>query len=233
MSIKDLPNNEKPREKLMRYGVESLSNVELITIIIGSGVKNNSAMDVAYNLIRNKGLLSLSHIPFEDYMKIAGINKAKAFMLVSIFELYRRLSKLECEPVDEEISSYHVYEKIKGELIGIEQEVLGIVVLNKDKKVITEKIIYTGTKDYIKPSTRDILKILVLKNGKYFYIYHNHPDGSLTPSESDIAFTESLILEINLPLMPITSPFEQYSAAILDIPFHREILMKSVLYSPL
>ena len=195
MSIKDLPSNEKPREKLMRYGVEELSNVELITIIIGSGTKNNSAMDVAYNLIRNKGLLSLSHIPYEEYMKIAGIKKAKALMLVSIFELYRRLSTLEHEQIDEEISSYHIYEKIKGSLKGVEQEVLGIIVLDKDKKVITEKIIYKGTKDYIKTSTRDILKILVLKNGKYFYIYHNHPDGSLDPSEDDIAFTESLIVE--------------------------------------
>ena len=195
MSIKDLPSNEKPREKLMRYGVESLSNVELITIIIGSGTRNNSAMDVAYNLIRNKGLLSLSHIPYEDYMKITGIKRAKALMLASIFELYRRLSVLENEQESEEITSFYVYEMVKNSLDGIEQEVLGILVLDRDKKLITEKIIYKGTKDYIKTSTRDILKILVLKNGKYFYIYHNHPDGSLTPSESDIAFTESLILE--------------------------------------
>ena len=195
MSIKDLPSNEKPREKLMRYGVESLSNVELITIIIGSGTRNNSAMDVAYNLIRNKGLLSLSHIPYEDYMKITGIKRAKALMLASIFELYRRLSVLENEQESEEITSFYVYEMVKNSLDGIEQEVLGILVLDRDKKLITEKIIYKGTKDYIKTSTRDILKILVLKNGKYFYIYHNHPDGSLEPSDNDIAFTETIIKE--------------------------------------
>ena len=195
MGFKDLPSNEKPREKLMRYGVDTLSNVELITIIIGSGTRNNSAMDVAYNLIRNKGLLSLSHIPYEEYMKIAGIKKAKALMLTSIFELYRRLSTLESEVKDEELTSYHVYIKVKDELKGLEQEVLGAIVLDKDKKTISEKIIYKGTKDYIKVSTRDILKFLVLKDGKYFYIYHNHPDGTLYPSEDDIVFTEALIKE--------------------------------------
>ena len=195
MALKDLPNNEKPREKLIRYGVESLSNVELITIIIGSGTKNNSAMDVAYNLIRSKGLLSLSHIPYEDYMKITGIKKAKALMLASIFELYRRLSTLESEGKGEDLTSFDIFDKYKDELSGIEQEVLGAIVLDKNKKIISEKIIYKGTKNYIKVSTRDILKLLVLKNGKYFYIYHNHPDGTLSPSEDDIVFTESLILE--------------------------------------
>lgn len=195
MGIKDLPSNEKPREKLMRYGVESLSNVELITIIIGSGTKNNSAMDVAYNLLRNKGLLSLSHIPYEDYMKISGIKKAKALMLASIFELYRRLSTLHSDLESNEVTSLNVYHRYRDYLKGEAQEILGVLILDKNKQIITEKIIYKGTKNYIKTSSRDILKLLVLKEGTYFYLYHNHPDGSLEPSDSDIVFTESLIQE--------------------------------------
>ena len=195
MALKDLPKNEKPREKLIRYGVESLSNVELITIIIGSGTKNNSAMDVAYSLLKEKGLLSLSHIPYEEYMKIKGISHAKALMLTSMFELFHRLSSLERENEEVIINSEYIYQMYKDRFSGVEQEILGIIILDKNKHIISEQVIYKGTKDYIKTSLLDIIKPLMIKRGTYFYLYHNHPSGSVLPSDSDVAFTESVIFE--------------------------------------
>ena len=196
MSLKDLPLNEKPREKLIRYGVESLSNVELLTIVIGSGTKNNSAMDVAYNLIKNKGLLSIANSSYEEYMKINGIKKAKALMLAAIFELYRRIGQLENDQQDDEITSESIYKLHRLEMEGLKQETLGIIILNKRRKLIAEKILYKGTKNYVKTSVRDVLQFLLQKDGKYFYIYHKHPGGSLEPSDNDILFTRSLITEV-------------------------------------
>ena len=195
MSLKDLPNSEKPREKLIRYGVESLSNIELLTIIIGSGTKNNSAMDVAYNLIKDKGLLSIIDKPYEEFMQVNGINKVKALTLASIFELYKRLPALKLDQEEYIVDSDSIYLRYKDKLSGFNQEVLGIVVLDKHKKIINEKVIYKGTKDHVNFSMIDILRNLMINKAYYFYIYHNHPDGSLEPSVNDIAFTSSLIVE--------------------------------------
>lgn len=195
MAIKDLPKTERPREKAVRYGFDILSNIELFALIIGSGTKGYSALDIAYELVhKNNGLANLVKLPYQDFLRIKGLSKANALKIGATFELFRRLNGLvneEVEKIDESV----IFNKYSVTLQKFDQEVLGIIILNRKKKLLAEKIIYIGTRTCITASMREIFKELLLAGGTYFYIFHNHPSENVLPSEQDIVFTSQVIRE--------------------------------------
>lgn len=195
MAIKDLPLNERPREKALRYGFESLGNHELIALIIGSGTRGNSALDIAYELlISNNGLSNLSKLPYQDFLRIKGVSEISALKLGATFELFKRLENFSPEE-GAEIDSVKVYKKYRIKLMSYDQEILGIIVLNRKRKILSEKIIYKGTKNGINTSIRDIFKELLFVGGHYFYLFHNHPSENVEPSKQDVIFTGEVIKE--------------------------------------
>lgn len=195
MGIKDLPITERPREKAMRYGFDILSNVELLALIIGSGSKGVSALDIAYELVnKNNGLANLIKLPYQDFLKVKGLSKASALKIEAVFELFKRINNLiqdEVEVIDETT----IFNKYRISLQQYDQEILGILILNRHKKLLCERIVYKGTKTGMAASIREIFKELLLVGGTYFYIFHNHPSGEVEPSRPDAIFTEQLIEE--------------------------------------
>ena len=142
MSIKDLPLNERPREKAIRFGFESLGNYELIALIIGSGTKGSSALDIAYELLQsNNGLSNLSKLPFQDFLRVKGVNEISAVKLGAVFELYKRLDDFSPEE-GANINSEKIFQKYRIKLMNYDQEILGIIVLNRKHAILAEKIIY-------------------------------------------------------------------------------------------
>ena len=195
MAIKDLPLIERPREKAMRYGFDVLSNIELFALIIGSGSKGFSALDIAHELVnKNNGLANLVRLPYQDFLNIKGLSKANALKIGAVFELFRRINSLVDDDI-EIINEETVFTKYKISLQKYDQEVLGILVLNRKKKLLSEKIVYKGTRTGLSASIREIFKELLLVGGTYFYIFHNHPSGNVEPSEQDIIFTSQLVKE--------------------------------------
>lgn len=194
--IKDLPILERPREKAMRYGVESLSDVELLAIIIGSGTKDHSALDIAQKIITNKkGLSNVFHSPYQDFLIYQGVNKTSAIKLASTFELGKRYQIGKAENEDSIVDSTMIYQKYAPQLISQAQEKIVIITLNRQKKIVQERVLSIGSENNVSCSIRDILRILVLNKGTYFYLVHNHPGNSMEPSQQDIAFTSSIISE--------------------------------------
>jgi DNA repair protein RadC len=170
--IRDLPPLERPREKAIRYGIESLSNVELLAIIIGSGTKKNSALEIASKILSDKnGLINIFHCPYQDFIAYQGLNKVA---------------------IGDEKT---IYLKYAPTLAREVQEKIVIIVLNRQKKIVYEHILSIGSENNVSCSMRDILRILVLNKGTYFYLIHNHPGNIIEPSEADIAFTSSIIAE--------------------------------------
>lgn len=195
MGIKDLPKNERPREKAVRYGLESLGNHELIALIIGSGTKGNSALDIAYELLEsNNGLNNMSKKPYREFLRIKGLSDVSALKLGATFELFKRLDNFSAEE-GAIITSEKIYQKYRIKLMSYDQEVLGIIILNRKRKILSEKIIYIGTKFGINTSIRDIFKELLMVGGHYFYLFHNHPSEDVKPSNQDIIFTRQVIME--------------------------------------
>ncbi len=194
--IKSLPILERPREKAYRYGIDKLSDHELIAILIGTGTIDHSALDIAYKLLmENKGLFHLVQKPFSDLLSVKGIGKSKAVKIIAAFEIAKRFNSLKANE-DEFVSSPDkIYEKYKYLIANSVQEFLILIVLSSNKKVLHEVNLYKGNEDSLNCSWRQIIQQVLIHNGKYFYIVHNHPSGNHCPSEEDINFTTTLIKE--------------------------------------
>ncbi len=194
--IIDLPPLDRPREKAKRYGLESLSDVELIALLISKGYQGNNAYDIASELLSKAGgLVNLSKTPTNEYVKTKGIKSVKALTLAAIFELHRRLSTKEIEQEEVDASETYLYNKYKSKVASSHQENLFIIVTNSRNKIIHEKLLYSGTSNNIVFSYKDIWREIFSHNGKGFYLIHNHPDGDATPSQKDIIFTKEIYRE--------------------------------------
>lgn len=197
MSIKDLSINDRPREKLLLKGASSLSDVELIAIIIGSGTKGKSALDIANDLYSDKGLTRLIKTPFRDLKKYKGIKDVNAIKLAATFELSKRiLSAFQTSELTE-INKDYIVKKYSPMCFGMEKEMLGVVILDKNKNLVGETTLYKGRKNVINALPNEIISEVIKYDGKYFYIYHNHPSKRTSPSMLDINFTTDLIVMAN------------------------------------
>lgn len=190
MKIEEIAKENRPREKAFKDGVESLSNQELLALIIGSGVRGASALEIAGELLSSNfnSLDSLAKMKFESFKSYHGLAKINALKLAAIFELHNRINKEENSEIQTLRSADEVYTKYKY-LENYEQEVLIILLLDGKLKLKKEKLLYKGTYNSFSINVSEVLKELVLGEAKYFILIHNHPDGSKKPSEEDILST--------------------------------------------
>ena len=193
--IQDLPISEKPREKAERFGIEELKDEELLALIINSGTVGHSSLDIAKDILLDAGnLSSLMNKPPQYYYAFKGLKKAKAIKLLAALEIAKRINEKQLFNSEESapVTSEILFRRYSFRLAGSTQEELIIVILNKNKQVVNEKILYQGNDNEIPINYRDILRLLMIHNGYYFYLIHNHPNGSFLPSEADMAFTKSI-----------------------------------------
>ncbi|MFA7067500.1 MAG: DNA repair protein RadC [Acidaminococcaceae bacterium] len=193
MRIKDLPASERPREKAFRYGFETLSNVELLAIIIGSGVKNYGALDIAARLIAKvNGLYNLRSASLEKIKEVEGINHISALRLGAVFHLLNRMEKSRIDDNKGPISSQDIFYKYK-EYFRIEtQEQFILLMMSKNGEIISEKKMYKGTSEYFPVSIREIISELLSAKCFRFIVVHNHPSGEIVPSDNDLIATKVL-----------------------------------------
>lgn len=204
--IKDLPFLERPREKAFHYGIDKLSDVELLSILIASGTKENSARDIAYQLINDFGSLkALAKCHFSDLLKYKGISKIKALKLMTVFTVSARIISSTNEEINVKINNEEkIIEKYKALLSNEESEYLYIISLNYHYKIINEKRLFVGSYKNVCFSLKDVFRELLKNNAKKFYLIHNHPNGNLSPSDDDIVLTSELISEgerLGIPLV--------------------------------
>lgn len=194
--IKELPKLERPREKAIRYGIESLSNEELLAILLRTGTKEESALDVAHKLNSgSRGLNNLFQMPYASLLDVKGVGMSKALILSACFELSKRYQRTLFGDVGK-VSAEEIYHRYINRLIHEEKEVLIIVILNNRSEIIYEEEIFSGGDDYLVYSPSEIVKKVILHNGKSFYLVHNHPSGTCRASDNDCYATEELVLII-------------------------------------
>ena len=193
--IKDLPSIDKPREKAERFGIESLKDEELLALIIDFGTVGHSSLDIARDLLDDCHYLNgLLYKPKQYFFSFKGLKTAKALKLMAVVEIARRINEKQRLMYEEksEVTSDSLYRRYSITLSKMQQEVLVIVILNKNKHIIYERILYQGDDSNITLNSRDILRLLMIHNGYYFYLIHNHPNNSLFPSQLDIDFTKTI-----------------------------------------
>ena len=194
--IKDLSIIDKPREKALRFGIETLSDEELLALIINSGIVGYSSLDIARDILNDCHYLSeLLYKPSEYFKSFKGLKDAKALKLVAALEVAKRINEKQHLLQEENtvIDSVSLYKRYSLLLAHLKQEVLVIIILNKNKKIVYEKILYQGNDANITVDFRQIIHLLVMHNAYYFYLIHNHPNNTTYPSEFDNEFTEKII----------------------------------------
>jgi len=196
--IADLPRDEQPRERMMIHGIETLSNTELIALLLGSGVPGKNALQLARELLR-EGVANLKKRDVKDLMKTPGIGVGKATRIAAMGELCRRSWSTEeqtPEPPDYDVDT--VGRSLIRSLSRYQQEHLGAVFLDSRLRVLRQKEIYVGTIDNALVSTRDIIRLTFEDHSTGIVLYHNHPSGDPRPSVEDLAFSKKIKSSLEL-----------------------------------
>ena len=196
MKIKEYAYEDRPYEKLLLNGAQTLTDIELLAIILKSGTKNKNALDVARSLFtkdnKNIGISFLTQYSIEELMKIEGIGKAKAIQLKAIFELAYRINMYKPSPKDIINTPEQLSKVFMLDLHSQKQEIIKTAILdskNRVKKVITNSI---GNVNSNHVDIKDILSEPISMGACKIAIAHNHPSGDISPSQEDIFFTKHL-----------------------------------------
>lgn len=215
--IKDLPASERPREKATLYGFDSLTNVELLGLIIGHGVKGHSALDVATQLlIKAKGLHLLKNLTSEQMKEIPGLNQISALRLGAVFTLFSRIEEDRLSKKNARLSPHELFLKYREYFYDEFQEQFLLLFLNTRGEIIKEQKMYKGTSQYFPLSLSEVFAELLSHKCFSFIIIHNHPGGEAYPSDEDLISTivikdEGLKLKIKLRDHLIISTDSYYS----------------------
>ena len=191
MRISDIPINLRPREKALQYGIEELSDQELLALIIGSGGRNNSAIDIANEMLKShaNSLEALSNSNYRSLIGFSGVDKSIASRLLATFEFHKRLISNRYQKIQKIETNEQVYFRYRY-LENLDQEVLIILMVDLKGRIIKEKTLYKGTFDSFSINVKQIVQELILAKAKSFYLIHNHPDEESSPSEDDIVATK-------------------------------------------
>ena len=193
MKINDLANHQKPRERMLNYGASHLSHAELLAILINTGRKGYSSLDIENELLKSiVNLKELKHLSINDLNKIKGVGLYKALTLKAAFELGERMHS---GSVDDKIqinSPKDVADFMMGKMEHLTQEKFIALFLNSKNIIIKQKTIFMGTLNSAIVHPREIYSEAVKCASNAIIVLHNHPSGDTTPSLEDIKTTDRL-----------------------------------------
>ncbi|MBQ3307984.1 MAG: DNA repair protein RadC [Bacilli bacterium] len=191
--MKEIPFSERPRERLKEVGVENLTNIELLSILLKTGTKNKNVKDLALEVFSTYPLSDLKNISMEKLTTISGIGEVKAIELIACIELGKRivlsrnkiLKKLDTARDIWLDSKYLFYDK--------KQECFYCYYLDNKMKLIERKLIFMGTINASITHIREVFKEAYRVSATSIVCLHNHPSGDVNPSQADISFTKNLV----------------------------------------
>ena len=209
IKIKDLPEAERPYEKLELYGAKHLSNAELLAIIIKNGTKEETSVQLAQKILnlkeerQNDNLSFLKKLNISDFVKIKGIGKVKAIQLKAICELAIRMSKPSNYKAITIRKPQDIADMLLEEFQYEKKEISRAFMLDSRNRIIKIENIAIGGSNFVDMGIKQIILIALKTEADKVLLVHNHPTGSATPSMQDIKFTDKLfnallIFEIDL-----------------------------------
>lgn len=198
MKIKDLPLSERPYEKLEKYGAESLSNAELLAIIIKTGTKEQSVVTIAQEILslrkneEKDNMRFLLDLSLEEYQQIKGIGKVKAIQLKAICELTKRIAR----PINKKKniirSPKDVAELLMPELKYEKRELVKVLILNSKNVILRIIDVAQGGANFACIEPKDVLAEAIKMQAPKIILVHNHPSGDCTPSKGDYGVTDRI-----------------------------------------
>jgi len=194
LTIKQWAVDDRPREKMFKLGEEKLSDAEILAVILGTGIKGETALDLARQMINVFGSLrQISSSKTQEWKLIKGLGTAKIAQIRASFELGRRVveDKLQQE-LPQIQSARDAANLLSPRMRDLKIEVFRVVYLNGQNRVIAIEDIAQGTVNHVTPIIREILHKALMHYASAIICAHNHPSGSLLPSKEDQAFTDAI-----------------------------------------
>ena len=189
VSIKELPSNERPRERLVIDGPETLKSSELLAILLRTGTRGASALEIGHELI----VRFRTRASIEDLRAVKGIGRDKAVTLVAAFSLARQMAREIREESPTLDTPERIADLLREDNRAYEVENFQVILLNTRRKLIRVERISQGTLDTILVHPREVFKPAIAASAAAVVLVHNHPSGDPTPSEADIKVTRDLI----------------------------------------
>ncbi|WP_044894830.1 RadC family protein [Bacillus alveayuensis] len=194
LMIRDFPENERPRERLISDGPESLANHELLAILLRTGTKDESVLQLANRLLNHfEGLRLLKDATIEEITSIKGIGTAKAVQILAAIELGRRISRLQYDERYVIRSPEDGAKYVMEDMRFLSQEHFVCLYLNTKNQVIHRKTVFIGSLNASIVHPREVFKEAIKRSAASIICAHNHPSGDPTPSREDIEVTKRLV----------------------------------------
>lgn len=192
--IKSWPQDDRPREKLLKKGAGALSNSELLAILLRTGVQGVSAIDLSRRLLDKFGTFrNMSHTDAREWKEFKGLGPAKTAQIQAALEIGRRFREDEIRPAQEKISSANqIVQILMPQMRDLKTEVFKVVYLNSSNKIIVIADAAIGTVNQAMPIVREIIHAALQKYAAAIICVHNHPSANITPSPEDRKFTQEL-----------------------------------------
>lgn len=195
LTMRELPKSERPYEKVLEFGAESLSDAELLAVIIRAGTKNVRSTDLAQNILRgrNENLLNLFDLSIDELMELPGIGQVKAIQLKCIAELAARITKSKrlvklCMTNAKTVAAYYM-----EQMRHYKQERLMVAMFDSKCQLVGDALVSIGSVNSAVIPTREIFLAALEHKAVYLILLHNHPSGNASPSTEDIYATKQVV----------------------------------------
>ncbi|HEY0743237.1 MAG TPA: DNA repair protein RadC [Chryseosolibacter sp.] len=194
LNIKDWSPEDRPREKLLSKGSNSLSDAELIAILLGSGTTKLSAVELAKFILAkvDNNLNNLARLTTKDLMKIKGIGEAKAVTIIAAMELGRRRKEIDHQERAKVSGSKEIFELMRSYFLDLPHEEFWVILLNRGNRIIRKQQISHGGVAGTVADPKIIFKAALEELACGIILAHNHPSGNVTPSQQDIDLTKKI-----------------------------------------
>ena len=205
--IKDLPIEERPRERLIGFGASSLSNAELLAILLRTGTKQQSVLNLAKSVLKKTdGVKHLNEISINELTEITGIGPSKAVQIIASIELGKRVSQslvLEKNEIQTVKTPEDCFNLLGNEMKYLKQEHFVVLSLDVKQKLIAKDTVFIGALDASLVHPREVFRMAVKRMAASIICVHNHPSGDVEPSLPDVMMTKQLMeasIMMDIPL---------------------------------
>lgn len=201
--IKDIPESERPRERLKEVGVSNLTDIEILSIILKNGIREKNVTDLSIELLKKYDLTEFINLNINDLTNIKGIGEVKAIEMLAAIELGKRIFLKESKKLKKLDTPKKIWESSKYLFNGLKQECFYCYYFNNKQELIERKLIFMGTINQSTTHTREIFKEAYKVSASSIVCLHNHPSNDITPSKADIFFTDRLVKTGNIQGIPV------------------------------
>ena len=222
--IKDIPTMERPRERLKEVGVNNLSNKELLAIILKTGTKELSVIDLAIEILKKYDLYEMKNMSINKLKSIKGIGEVKAQELIAAIELGRRIYSTKKDNFLNLKNAEEIYWATKDLFYNKKQELFYCLYFDVKQNLISKKLLFMGTINQSTIHPREIFKEAYLVSAASIVCLHNHPSNDITPSKADILLTENLIKTGQIQGIPVIDHIIVGESNYYSFYEHQEIL---------